>query len=355
MKLFHCQHCAQLLYFENRQCQNCFHRLGYLPTSATLSAVEPDGEVWRALAQPVAAYRFCANATYDACNWLVPADSAETFCLACRHNRTIPDLKRGDNLARWRKFELAKHRLFYTLIQLGLPLLTRQEDARHGLAFDFVDDALVPGGPKLMTGHQDGVITIHLAEAGDAERECIRLAMGESYRTVLGHLRHESGHYFWDLLVRDAGRLTQFRECFGDEQQDYGSALQAYYSNGPGRHWQQRYISSYAAAHPWEDFAETWAHYLHIVDTLEMAFAFGIRVRPNNDETAGAPAAPNFDPHKAGSIYGLIEAWLPLTFAVNSIIRCMGESDFYPFVLSEQAVEKMGFVHQLVRQPLAHT
>jgi hypothetical protein len=206
-----------------------------------------------------------------------------------------------------------------------------------------------------MTGHQDGVITIHLAEAGDAERECIRLAMGESYRTVLGHLRHESGHYFWDLLVRDAGRLTQFRECFGDEQQDYGSALQAYYSNGPGRHWQQRYISSYAAAHPWEDFAETWAHYLHIVDTLEMAFAFGIRVRPNNDETAGAPAAPNFDPHKAGSIYGLIEAWLPLTFAVNSIIRCMGESDFYPFVLSEQAVEKMGFVHQLVRQPLAHT
>ncbi len=350
MKLFLCQHCAQLLYFENRQCESCFHRLGYLPAAGALSAVEQDDGAWRALAWPTGRYRFCANENYDACNWLVPADASETFCAACRHNRTIPDLTLSDNLARWRKFELAKHRLFYTLIRLGLPLPNRAEDPQYGLVFDFLADAQGAGGHKVMTGHEDGVITINLAEADDAERERLRSAMGETYRTVLGDLRHEAGHYFWDRLVRDAGRLERFREFFGDERQDYRKVLQARYANGPAQNWQHRYISSYAAVHPWEDFAETWAHYMHIVDTLEMAFAFGIRIRPGINERAGADLALDFDPHERGSIDRLIEAWLPLTFAVNSIIRCMGEPDFYPFVLSPEAVAKMGFIHELVHQ-----
>jgi len=350
MKLFRCQHCEQVLYFENRQCQNCLHRLGYLPAAGTLSAVEPDDRVWRALASPTRRYRFCDTAGYDACNWLVPVDSPEAFCVVCRHNRIVPDLSLTDNLTRWRKCELAKHRLFYTLIRLDLALPSRAEDPRYGLVFDFRADAPGAGGHRVMTGHQDGLITINLWEADDAEREKLRSAMGETYRTLLGHLRQEAGHYFWDRLVRDTGRIETFREFFGDERQDYPKALQGHYAKGPAQDWQASHISSYAAAHPWEDFAETWAHYLHIVDTLEMAFAFGIRVRPGIDERSGPAIVPDFDPHDPGNMNRLIEAWLPLTFAVNSIIRCMGESDFYPFVLSPRTVTKLGFIHALIHQ-----
>ena len=292
----------------------------------------------------------CANASYDACNWLVPADSSEDFCACCRHNRTIPNLALRDNLTRWRKFELAKHRLFYTLIRLGLPLPSRAENPEQGLVFDFLADTPNAEGHRVMTGHEDGLIAVHLAEADDAAREKLRLAMGEIYRTLLGDLRHESGHYFWDRLVCDGGRLETFRELFGDERRDYPEALQVHYPKGPEQNWQQNYISRYAAAHPWEDFAETWAHYLHIVDTIEMAFAFGIRIRPGIEDGSGPGIALDFDPHSPGSINRLIDAWLPLTFAVNSIVRCMGESDFYPFVLSAQAVTKLGFIHELVHQ-----
>lgn len=352
MKLFRCQHCAQLLYFENRQCQRCLHRLGYLPAAAALSAVEEDNGVWRALALPSGRYQFCANVNFDACNWLIPADSQEQYCVACRHNRTIPQLTIRDNLTRWRKFELAKHRLFYTLIRLGLPLPSRTEDPKYGLVFDFLADAPDAGGHnrRVLTGHQDGLIAVNLVEADDAEREKLRVAMGETYRTLLGHLRHEAGHYFWGRLVRDAGRLEAFREYFGDERQDYSKALEVHYAKGPPQDWQPSYISRYASAHPWEDFAETWAHYMHIVDTLEMAFAFGIRIRPGFDEKSSSAITQDFDPHEPGSINRLIEAWLPLTFAVNSLVRCMGETDFYPFVLSLQTVTKMGFIHELIHQ-----
>ena len=177
MKLFLCQQCAQLLYFENRQCQNCRHRLGYLPAAGELSAMEQDGGVWRALACRTGRYRFCANASYDTCNWLIPADSAETFCAACRHNRTIPDLTLRDKLTRWRKFELAKHRLFYTLIRLGLPLPSRAEDPEQALVFDFLADSPDAVGHRVMTGHEDGLIAVNLSEADDAEREKLRLAL----------------------------------------------------------------------------------------------------------------------------------------------------------------------------------
>ena len=89
---------------------------------------------------------------------------------------------------------------------------------------------------------------------------------------------------------------------------------------------------------------------MHIVDTLEMAFTFGIRIRPGIKEKASRGVALDFDPHSPIGIDRLIDAWLPLTFAVNSIVRCMGESDFYPFVLSPQAVAKLGFIHELVHQ-----
>jgi len=354
MKLFECQHCHQPLYFENRYCERCGHRLGYLPDAGTLSALEPAGEdgLWSALAMPGQRYRFCRNTELDACNWMLPADSTDTHCAACRHNHTIPDLSDAANLTRWRKLETAKHHLFYTLTNLKLPLRTRTEDPEHGLAFDFLSDTLNLDGTTtpVLTGHDDGLITINVAEADDAERERRRTDMGEPYRTLLGHFRHEIGHYVWDRLVgEDPATLERFRALFGDERDDYGEALKRHYAAGPPADWQSNYVSGYAAAHPWEDFAETWAHYLHIVDTLETARAFGLRIRPRVSEGADLEAEVDFNPHKARDIKDLIEPWLPLTYAVNSLNRSMGQPDLYPFILSPAVIGKLGFMNGLVR------
>jgi hypothetical protein len=357
MKLFRCQACAQVLYFENTRCERSGHALGYLPEEVELSALEPlepagDGTArWRPLADPNSEVRFCANAQYEACNWLVPAGSEEPFCRACRHNRTVPDLTDPANLHAWQRWQGALHRLSYTLRRLGLPLANRVDDPEHGLAFDVLADT--PGGPKVMTGHDEGIITLALSEADDAERERRRTAMGEPYRTLLGHVRHETGHHYWNVLVRDAGRLEECRAVFGDDSQDYGEALKRHYAEGAPADWQDAYVSAYATAHPWEDFAETWAHYLHIVDTLEMAAAFGLRLRPRlpqAEATAAMVLAANidFDPYGQVSIEDMIEAWLPLTYAANSLNRCMGAPDLYPFVLSAPAIAKLGSIHRLV-------
>lgn len=354
MKLYECQNCHQPLYFENTLCERCGYRLGYLPDAGTLSAIDPtdhDG-VWSALATSEPLYKFCANAELDACNWMLPADSVDTHCAACRHNHIIPDLSDTDNLTRWRKLELAKHHLFYTLTNLKLPLQTRIENPEEGLAFDFLSDTVAPDGTvtPVLTGHANGLITINVAEADDAEREKRRTDMGEPYRTLLGHFRHEIGHYIWDRLVRDdPALLERFRALFGDEREDYGEALKRHYANGAPADWQANFVSTYATAHPWEDFAETWAHYLHIVDTLETARAFGLKIRPRITEGAELEAEVDFNPHKARRIEDLIEPWLPLTYAVNSLNRSMGQPDLYPFILSPAVIEKLGFMNGMVR------
>jgi hypothetical protein len=349
MKLFKCQSCGQLLHFENHTCERCGHALGFLPAAGTLSALEPDGPNWRALAAEGRAYRFCTNAEHGTCNWLVPAESEETFCRACRHNGVIPDLTVPAHLQAWRLIEFAKHRLFYTLLQLRLPLQTRAEDPEHGLVFEFLADPAVKGAPKVMTGHDNGLITIALPEADDVEREKRRKAMGEPYRTLLGHFRHEIGHHYWDLLVRDGGQLEACRAVFGDDSQDYGAALQRHYQEGPPADWQQSFVSTYATTHPWEDFAETWAHYLHIIDTIEMARAFGVRVNPRLDDTGALQADIDVNPYKAGDIQRIVDDWLPLTFALNGINRCMGQPDLYPFILTPPVIGKLGFIHDLVQ------
>ncbi len=359
MKLFECQACGQPLYFENTQCESCGRRLGYLPSLQEVSALEQDGDAWKALASPDGRFRFCANAEYDACTWLIPVEAHDRYCLACRHNRTVPDLSTELNLIRWRSLEVAKRRLFYTLLKLGLPLTMRPEDPQ-GLAFDFLADPEEnsPNAPFILTGHDNGLITINIAEADDAERERRRHSMGEPYRTLLGHFRHEIGHYFWNVLVRNDPSLERFRQIFGDERQDYGQALQAHYANGPKENWQEVFVSAYATSHPWEDFAETWAHYLHIVDTLETANAFGLRVRPKIGQGQEMATEIDFDPHQETDLNRLVTAWLPLTFAVNSLNRSMGQPDLYPFVLPPAVIGKLAFIHERIhaasgRQPHA--
>ena len=223
-------------------------------------------------------------------------------------------------------------------------------DLAVGLAFDFVapaaDAAAAPA--PVMTGHANGLITISLAEADDAERERQRSRMHEPYRTLLGHFRHEIAHYYWNRLVRDSPAIEEFRDLFGDERQDYAAALERHYADGPPGDWPQRYVSAYASMHPWEDFSETWAHYFHMVDTLETAGAFGLRVQPKVSKGAGLAATIDFDPHLA-TMERIIDAWLPLTFAVNSINRSMGIPDLYPFVLGPAVIVKLSFVHAQIR------
>jgi hypothetical protein len=346
VKLFQCPSCRQTLFFENVKCEKCGRALGYLPDRNVLTSLEPADDLWSSVADD-RSYRFCGNAAYQCCNWLIPAERAETFCLACRHNEIVPDLSFAQNVALWRKVEAAKHRLFYSLLRFGLPLETRSE-RREGLVFDFLGD-VSSRGPKTMTGHDNGRITVALAEADDAERERRRSAMGEPYRTLLGHFRHEIAHYYWDRLVRDGPMLARCRALFGDDTQDYGAALQAHYDNGPPPDWPDNFVSAYAATHPWEDFAETWAHYLHIVDTAEMAASFAIELRAVPPIAGQRRVAIDLDPYDVGDVRPLTAAWASLTIAFNSVNRCMGLSDLYPFVLTAKIVEKLGFMHDLLR------
>ncbi|HEY8381957.1 MAG TPA: putative zinc-binding peptidase [Microvirga sp.] len=349
MKLFACQACGQPLDFENTHCERCKRRLGFDPGRGVLVALDPREGSFSAADEPARRYRFCANAAHEACNWLLGEAESGSFCRACRHNRTIPNLGDLEHAIRWRRLEAAKHRLFYSLLALSLPLVTRAEDPA-GLAFDFLADPAegTGEGPSVLTGHDEGLITLVIAEADDAERERRRRAMGEPYRTLLGHFRHEVGHYYWDRLIRDDPSIDAFRALFGDERADYGEALKAHYANGPKPDWQEHFVSAYAASHPWEDFAETFAHYLHMVDTLETAGAFGVRVAPPNGGAAALESRVDFDPYGDADFARLAAAWGPIAFAANALNRSMGQPDLYPFVLSPPVLEKLRFIHDRV-------
>ncbi|MBY0527881.1 MAG: putative zinc-binding peptidase [Gemmataceae bacterium] len=347
MKVFHCDHCEHLLFFENVQCVRCNHVLAYLPDRRDMAALEPAGpDRWRPLSPGFGAdtYRLCRNYTeQNVCNWAVPADDANGYCLSCRLTRIIPDLSQTGNHEAWYRLEVAKRRLVYSLLCLDLPL---QGNAAGGLVFEFLAD--LPGAPPVLTGHDHGRITVNVAEADDAEREKRRTAMHEGYRTLLGHFRHEVGHYYWEQLVQDGSSLGDFRERFGDERQDYGDALQRHYKAGPPADWQERFISAYASAHPWEDWAETWAHYLHITDTLETAASCGLRLRPQRPDEPVLKAEPPMRGCRPTSFERMIEQWFPLTYVLNNLNRGMGLPDGYPFVLSPAVIQKLRLVHEIV-------
>jgi len=286
-------------------------------------------------------YKYCKNKEHEVCNWLVEKSDPQHYCRACQLNRTIPNLSAKKNFKKWRNLEIAKHRLVYQLQKIGLDLPSKKNNA-EGLCFDFVDRH---NNPKLMTGHANGVITILLREADSVFREQTRLELLEPYRTLIGHLRHEVGHYFWDrLVITDEKVLSEFRAIFGNEQHNYSEALQQYYQNGANSNWQESYISKYATSHAWEDWAETWAHYLHIMDMVETAYFFGIHVNSANLQQA----AVAFDPYIIDDFDVIVQTAVPLSFAVNNINRAMGVPEVYPFVIKQAVVDKMKFIHQLL-------
>ncbi len=348
MRLFTCDNCDQVIHFDNRQCVRCNHRLGFFAGDLSMHALESGDEAnWQLVSEPNRLVRFCANAGLDICNWLV--DDGNDFCIACRHNRLVPNTDTPDGVDRWRRISQAQRHLFYSLLRWNLPHPDRQQDPQGGLVFDFLEDAVQNDGNVVpaMTGHEEGLIAIRAAEADDVTRELARTAMDEPYRTLLGHFRHETGHFVWNKLVRDRNGFDAFRAVFGDERQDYGSALQHRYANGPAPGWQESFISAYASVHPWEDFAECFAHYLHIVDTLETARGFGMAIDPRGHEEIATEV--DFQPYRARSAEQLVSAWVPLSLAINAIQRSMGQPDSYPFVLSQPVVTKLEYLHRLIQ------
>jgi hypothetical protein len=352
MKTFHCDACNALVFFENVRCLNCHETLAYIPELADVSTVIPgDNGLWTSADERLKGRRFrlCKNSVdHEICNWAVPSEDPEEYCQSCRLTRTIPDLNQPGNLMALKKLETAKRRLVYTLMSLRLSVANKTLDPDHGLVYDFKVDLSASGGEKVLTGHDDGVITMNIAEADDAERERRRLALNEPYRTLLGHLRHEVGHYYWDLLIEHSNLLDGFRKLFGDERENYQAALEHHYEGGAPADWPTHYVSAYATMHPWEDWAETWAHYLHIVDTLETAAACGFSLKPLRPDEPALEVATDPVEQRAESFDVFIEQWLALTYALNSLNRSLGQPDAYPFVLPEPAIEKLRFVHTVI-------
>ncbi|MGC4034549.1 MAG: putative zinc-binding peptidase [Chitinophagaceae bacterium] len=353
MKLFKCTRCGQLIYFENTRCEQCEAPLGFDAASLELKtlSLEETGLFKIDGTKTKNRYRYCFNHQYNVCNWLVNAKSESTFCVACDLNRTIPDLSVPEHLEEWQKIETAKHRLVYSLLRMKLPLISKKENEEIGLAFDFIANSSQEDADKVLTGHHNGLITINIAEADDVERETSRKLMKEVYRTVLGHFRHEIAHYYWDRLISDTYRLENFRSLFGDDRINYADALKSHYEQGAPADWNNNFISAYASTHPWEDWAETWAHYMHIVDTLETAYSFGLTVDPRGIRTAASLRAEiKTDPYRVNDFETIKQLWLPLTFAMNSLNRSMGLNDLYPFIIPPPVFEKMKFIHRVILQ-----
>ncbi len=337
MRRYFCPQCQSEVYFDNTVCVSCKSSLGY--SSSTDS--------FRALSTLVplqhGSDNICANHDLISCNWIVEHTETSHFCSSCQHTLVIPDLSTTPNVERWARLERAKRMLFYGLLKFQLPLELDKNTLNGRLQFEFKSDLLsfVGQEAKTITGHKNGVITINIKEADDDVREQQRVQMGEPYRTLIGHLRHEIGHYYWDRLVANTERLDQFRAMFGDERIDYAQALQRHYQFGEQQGWEMRYVSAYASSHPWEDFAETWAHYFHIVDGLETAQSYQI----NSADVSGGVYESSYEEKDFST---LLSAWVPLTIAMNAMNRSIGNSDFYPFVLSNAISEKLHFVHNLI-------
>ena len=329
MKAFHCRVCSSPLFFENSVCVSCGTALGYsraeqelVPVDETGAYVDAAGLVWHV----------CRNLNLSGCAWLAPVAGGQ--CFSCDLTRTRPNDDDAAGLENFLLAERAKRHLIAELDRLGFPLVGKDPatggDAATGLCFDLLSST----NEQVVTGHESGVITIDLAESDPVYRERVREALAEPYRTMLGHFRHEIGHYYQWLLVDGSDRQERCRELFGDETASYAEALQRHYEVGAPAGWEESYLSTYATMHPWEDFAETWAHYLHICDSIETAGEYGLwPVQP-------IEAYRRFRDLVTG-------VWVPLSTALNMMSRSIGSGDLYPFVIPPPVLDKFEFVASL--------
>ena len=380
MKTFNCN-CKdhQMLFFESKSCLACKRVVGVDDNFDKVEAYDLDentGYYFKSTEEKKVSYQKCDNhADYTACNGMVnmdtfipvPDNEDEVLCFACRFNETIPDLSIVEHIPLWRKMEIAKRRAIYTLKSLSLPLENTIQNPQSGLSFDFIADSDVNDNfsTKLedqeivFTGHDNGHITINIAEANDVVRASTKLAMREKYRTLLGHFRHELGHYYFNKLILVSPEKQELcKKYFGDDEIDYSKALKKYYKSGAPKNWNDDFISEYATMHPYEDWAETWAHYMHIIDTLETAKNFNITGSLNNkavnNEYLGELTLPQNSClfSSQTSINSILDTWMDFAIILNSLNRSMGMSDAYPFVLTQSIRTKLSFIHHAIHDKL---
>lgn len=333
--------CGNTLFFDNSLCQSCGREVGWCQNCETISAQELQGGTdWVCTTCNTTNHK-CENyADWAVCNRMVPAFEDESLCDACRFNDTVPDMSVPGNQEKWARLEAAKRRLFYALDRLGLPYGARDDGIDPPLSFAFMGDPVDQGPWRRMddaehvyTGHSNGLITINIKEADDAAREAARVDMNEAHRTLIGHFRHEVGHYYWDLLVKnDPVKSAAFKDTFGDpENPDYATALDRHYQEGPPEDWRETHISAYATMHPWEDWAESFSFYLDMRAVLDTAEQLGL-------------LAPRADAEQE-NVDLMLARYAQLGLILNELNREMGLLDFMPQVITLPVADKLKAVH----------
>lgn len=333
MHLYACPACAARLFFENGRCLACGIQLVFDPLANRMLDVTADTGMTA-----------CANRESAGCNWAVSLEPVPPGlphhggqCLSCRSNRTIPDLSLERNSTYWREAEAAKRWVIWGLIRLGW--FGPQDDGPPPV-FDMIAEE-TSGGPVAVTmGHAGGVITLNVSEADPARLALRQAELGEPYRSVMGHLRHELAHYLHWRLIGNPDFARDFRALFGDERADYGAALTRHYSNPlPAG---DAHVSSYATAHPHEDWAETAAHVLHLLDLADSFAATGFLTGPDDGWRQ--------DIYREAAPQAVIERAADVGLGMNHVNRAMGLADVYPFVLPSGVQEKLVFALSALRR-----
>lgn len=325
MQIFHCPACSRRVYFDNLGC-TCGQKLVFNPDTQSMSSDGPT----------------CTNREKIGCNW---AATDGQFCRSCAMTETVPDIELPKNVDLWAQTEAAKRWMLANLARWGWFGAT---DGGTRPVFQLLAEKTSEGKEQVIMGHADGEITINVSEASPVILARRRAALGELYRTMVGHMRHEMAHFLFLRLSEDGQFLNDFRNLFGDERADYGAALEQHYKNPlPGG---QTHITSYATSHPHEDWAETTAHLLHLVDLLDSAQASGMRFE-------GGPMDP-FDAYACGDTETLIRMAVDATLAINHVNRALDLPDLYPFILTEPVKTKLALAHRYLRlnaQPVTQT
>ncbi|MET0296998.1 MAG: putative zinc-binding metallopeptidase [Microbacterium sp.] len=333
-----CPHCRHFVYLDALVCGNCESELGFHILTRQFHGIRNgrvviDGSTWYT----------CSNRDWS-CNWLVWENAPAGRCFSCRLTRRRPASDDTVALEKLAGTEEAKRRLILQLGDLGLPIVP-WDVKPGGLGFDLISS--LSDGKSVLIGHANGIITIDLAESLDDRREALRVRLGEPYRTILGHLRHEVGHYFQNVLLTDDAAWARCRDLFGDERASYQDALKRHYAMGAPENWHESFISEYATMHPWEDFAESFAHYLHITGTLQTAAAIGIHLDATVTSLRDTDVVPR-ESYEDQPVQRLLDDWDWMSQAFNRINRSMGFRDLYPFDLVGPVRRKLAFIHDIV-------
>ncbi|OUU73827.1 MAG: hypothetical protein CBC29_10175 [Methylococcaceae bacterium TMED69] len=324
--------CGGELFFDSKTCVTCKSDVGFDIQTKRFECISNENKVRR-----------CQNGVdYGVCNWLSAPNSATGLCYSCEFNRIIPDLSRSKNIEKWQILEAAKKRLLYSLLKLGIPCITKWSSDKYGFVFDFIEDQRTNpdiSEEYVSTGYLGGIITINLNEADPVFRAQQKEATNEIYRTVLGHFRHESGHHFYNFIKYFPDLDLEYQKLFrGTCEVDYEDALKDFYTYGPKANWERNFITPYASAHHLEDWAETWSHYLIILDSLETAKEFGL-INETLDQC---------------DIYAKISRWQDITVGLNEINRSVGIEDNYPFVINHTTIKKLALIEELTQKLKSH-